>query len=105
MPPLRERPGDVPLLVHYFVSRLARRMQKQITTIPKSAMAALANASWPGNIRELENFIERAVILTPGSELNVPLQELKKSSSVTAAVATKFQDVERKTIIDALKST
>ena len=104
IPPLRERSGDIPLLVHYFVSRLARRMQKQIKTIPKSAMAALTNAPWPGNIRELENFIERAVILTQGTELNVPLSELKKSSSRAANVASKFHEVERNAIIDALKA-
>ena len=104
IPPLRERSGDIPLLVHYFVSRLARRMQKQIKTIPKSAMDALVNASWPGNIRELENLIERAVILTQGTELNVPLSELKKSSSRAAAVGSKFHDVERNAIIDALKA-
>ena len=72
IPPLRERPGDIPLLVHYFVSRLARRMQKKIETIPKHAMEALVNASWPGNVRELENFIERAVILTPGERVECP---------------------------------
>jgi len=104
IPPLRERSGDIQLLVHYFVSRLARRMQKQIKTIPKSAMGALTNASWPGNIRELENFIERAVILTQGTELNVPLSELKKSSSRAATVGSKFHDVERNAIIDALKA-
>ena len=104
IPPLRERSGDIPLLVHYFVSRLARRMQKQIKTIPKSAMGALTNAPWPGNIRELENFIERAVILTQGTELNVPLSELKKSSSRAATVGSKFHDVERNAIIDALKA-
>jgi len=105
IPPLRERPGDIPVLVHYFVSRQARRMQKQIKTIPKSAMDALVNGSWPGNIRELENFIERAVILTQGSELNVPLSELKKSSSrAPAAGNSRFHDVERNAIIDALKA-
>ncbi len=105
VPPLRERSPDIPLLVHYFVSRLARRMQKQIKTIPKSAMDALVNASWPGNIRELENFIERAVILTQGSELNVPLSEIKKSSSrVASAGGSRFHDVERNAIIDALKA-
>lgn len=104
IPPLRQRPSDVPLLVHYFVSRFARRMQKQIKTIPKSAMDALMNASWPGNIRELENFIERAVILTQGSELNVPMSELKKSSSRAPVAGSKFHDVERTAIIDALKA-
>src|ERR1700726_2987639 len=71
IPPLRERPSDIPLLVRYFVSRFSRRMQKQIKTIPKRAMETLASAAWPGNIRELENFIERAVILTRGDELTV----------------------------------
>jgi len=105
IPPLRERSGDIPLLVHYFVSRLARRMQKQIKTIPKHAMEALVSAAWPGNIRELENFIERAVILTRGTELAVPLEELRKSSSSRAStVGSKFHDVERIAIIDALRA-
>ena len=105
IPPLRERSGDIPLLVHYFVSRLARRMQKQIKTIPKHAMEALISAAWPGNIRELENFIERAVILTQGSELNVPLAELKSTMRAprTGSVST-FHDAERQAIIDALKA-
>ena len=105
IPPLRERSGDIPLLVHYFVSRLARRMQKQIKTIPKHAMEALISAAWPGNIRELENFIERAVILTQGSELNVPLAELKSTMRAprTGSVFT-FHDAERQAIIEALKA-
>ena len=104
IPPLRQRPSDIPLLVHYFVSRFARRMQKQIKTIPKSAMDALTNAAWPGNIRELENLVERAVILTQGNELNVPMSELKKSSSRASVAGSKFHDVERNAIIDALKA-
>jgi formate hydrogenlyase transcriptional activator len=106
IPPLRERPGDISLLVHYFVSRLARRMQKQIKTIPKRAMEMLVNASWPGNVRELENFIERAVILTQGSELNVPIAELKKAmrAPASSAAVSTFQDAERQAIIDALKA-
>jgi formate hydrogenlyase transcriptional activator len=105
IPPLRDRFGDIPLLVHYFVSRLARRMQKNIKTIPKHAMEALARASWPGNVRELENFIERAVILTQGSELNVPIAELKNTTRAprTNSVST-FHDAERQAIIDALKA-
>ena len=106
IPPLRERTGDIPVLVHYFVSRLSRRMQKQIRTIPKPAMDALANAPWPGNVRELENFIERAVILTQGSELKVPLAELTHPTlaSRAGAVST-FYEAERQAIIDALKAT
>jgi formate hydrogenlyase transcriptional activator len=106
IPPLRERRDDIPLLVNFFVSRLARKMQKQIRTIPKDAMEALTAAPWPGNIRELENFIERAVILTQGSELKVPLQELKRSSAVSIATSgSTFEEAERQAIIDALKTT
>jgi formate hydrogenlyase transcriptional activator len=104
IPPLRERREDIPLLVHYFVSRLSGRMQKRIKAIPKSAMDALTNAAWPGNVRELENFIERAVILTQGNELNVPLTELKKSSVRNAAQVSTFQAAERQAIIEALKA-
>jgi formate hydrogenlyase transcriptional activator len=104
IPPLRERREDIPLLVHYFVSRLSRRMQKTIKSIPKPAMDALTNAAWPGNVRELENFIERAVILTQGYELNVPLTELKKSSVRNAAPVSTFQEAERQVIIEALKA-
>src|SRR6202162_537121 len=104
IPPLRERREDIPLLVHYFVSRLSRRMQKRIKSIPKPAMDALSNAPWPGNVRELENFVERAVILTQGDELNVPLAELKKSSVRNSAPVSTFQEAERQAIIDALKA-
>jgi formate hydrogenlyase transcriptional activator len=104
IPPLRERREDIPLLVHYFVSRLSGRMQKRIKSIPKPAMDALTNAAWPGNVRELENFIERAVILTQGDELNVPLTELKKSSVQYLSPVSTFQEAERQAIIDALKA-
>ena len=104
IPPLRERREDIPLLVHYFVSRLSSRMQKRIKSIPKPAMDALSNAAWPGNVRELENFVERAVILTRGDELNVPLTELKKSSGRNAAPVSTFQQAERLAIIQALRA-
>jgi formate hydrogenlyase transcriptional activator len=104
IPPLRERREDIPLLIHFFVSRLSRRMQKRIRSVPKQAMEALINANWPGNIRELENFIERCVILTQGDELNVPRAELRKSEvrSVMSA-GTTFEQAERQTILDALR--
>ena len=79
-PPLRERRDDIPALVQYFTQKFATRMNKRITTIPTETMAALSRYHWPGNIRELENFIERAVILTRGSSLAVPLAELKRTS-------------------------
>ena len=83
--------------MNFFVSRLSRKMQKRIESIPKDAMEALTNAPWPGNIRELENFIERAVILTQGSELRVPLKELKRPRGRTASGST-FQEAERQAI-------
>jgi len=79
IPPLRERREDIPLLVRFFVQKLAGRMQKHIETIPAAAMKTLTNWEWPGNIRELENFIERAVILTRGKTLEVPIPELRES--------------------------
>jgi formate hydrogenlyase transcriptional activator len=105
IPPLRERREDIPLLVHFFVSRLSRRMQKRIRSIPKPAMEALVNSPWPGNIRELQNFIERCVILTQGDELNVPRTELRRSvaRSAVAAVST-FEEAEKQAIVDALKN-
>jgi formate hydrogenlyase transcriptional activator len=84
-PPLRERAEDVPQLVRYFTQKFARRMNKPITTIPTATMTALARYHWPGNIRELENFIERAVILSRGSTLDPPLAELKQRAVVRSA--------------------
>jgi formate hydrogenlyase transcriptional activator len=79
IPPLRERAGDVPLLVRHFVERLSKRMGKKIETVPVEAMAAMERYHWPGNVRELENLIERSVILTKGSVLQVSLGELATS--------------------------
>ena len=76
-PPLRERISDIPILARHFVSLHSRRMGKTIETIPDAAMEVLKRWSWPGNIRELENFLERAVILTRGSALYIPVAELK----------------------------
>jgi len=103
IPPLRDRREDIPLLVHYFVSRHSRQMQKRIKSVPKRAMEALVNADWPGNIRQLENFIERCVIFTQGDELNVLRAELTKASSRSVpSAAPRFEQAERKVIIDAL---
>jgi formate hydrogenlyase transcriptional activator len=76
IPPLRERREDIPLLVRYFVQKYAREMQKPIETIPSAALKHLQSLDWPGNIRELENFMERAVILTSGKTLAIPLTGL-----------------------------
>jgi formate hydrogenlyase transcriptional activator len=81
IPPLRERPEDIPLLVHYFAQKYARRMEKQIDSIPAAALKKLAGWQWPGNIRELENLVERAVILTRGNTLQFPLHELQNGGT------------------------
>jgi len=87
IPPLRGRREDIPLLVSYFVQKFAKQMQKNIETIPSSVMKGLTTWDWPGNIRELENFIERAVILTRGKSLEAPLSELRRTSADTPAPA------------------
>ncbi len=87
IPPLRERPEDIPVLVRFFANKFAGRMKKQIETIPVEAVAALGRYHWPGNIRELENMIERAVILTQGAELNIPLSEINVPPKTTVSVA------------------
>jgi formate hydrogenlyase transcriptional activator len=79
IPPLRDRREDIPLLVGYFVQKCAKQMQKRIEAVPASVMKGLSAWDWPGNIRELENFVERAVILTRGRSLDAPLGELRKS--------------------------
>ena len=106
LPPLRERREDIPLLVRYFTQKYARRMNRQIETIPSEAMEALSNWNWPGNVRELENFIERAVILTRGSSLHVPLAELRNGTSEVAAAPdalTTLEEAERQHILKALR--
>ena len=103
IPPLRERREDIPLLVHYFISRHSRQMQKRVKSVPEQAMEALVNADWPGNVRQLENFVERCVIFTQGDELNVLRAELTKASSRSVpSAAPRFEQAERKVIIDAL---
>jgi len=106
IPPLRERREDIPLLVNYFVSTLSRRMRKQIKSIPKLAMEVLTNCPWKGNVRELANFIERAVILTRGEELEVPIAELRTSSEMiwVAASTSSFRQAECSVIVEALRA-
>jgi formate hydrogenlyase transcriptional activator len=127
IPSLRERKEDIPLLVSYFAQRFAKQMQKKIESVPSVAMKALTASEWPGNIRELENFIERAVILTRGEALEAPLTELRKTETKTAttpvdvnkkrtareasssrpdisAGAEEYERKQREEIIDALKA-
>ena len=110
LPPLRERREDIPLLVRYFVQKFARRMNKHIDAIPEEAMKALEDSHWPGNIRELENFLERSVILTDGATLRVPVGELSSISDVHwrephASKHPTLEELEREYIVQVLRQT
>jgi len=103
IPPLRERREDIPLLVRYFAQKYSRRMNKQVETVSSGTMDALVDYDWPGNIRELENMIERAVILSQGSTLSVPLTELKHASAATPHRVSTLESAEREHILRILK--
>ena len=105
IPPLRDRAGDIPLLVRHYVEKYTQRMNKRIETIPEEAMAALCRYSWPGNIRELQNLVERAVILTPGSILQIQINQLQPSGLIASTVGGTLEDVERQRILEALRET
>ncbi len=104
LPPLRERREDIPDLVWSFVRRFARRMEKEIDAIPHEVMEIVKHHEWPGNIRELQNFIERAVILSPGKVLRAPLGDLKAfiKSEEPCGLRT-LADAERDHIVEALR--
>ena len=105
LPPLRERREDIPLLVRYFVDRHARKLYKKIETIPEETMRALTRWDWPGNIRELENFIERAVILTRGPVLRPPLGELEMPEEPSPVRESSLEATEREHILRVLRET
>jgi len=106
IPPLRKRREDIPLLVNYFVSQVSRRMRKQISYVPTPFMEMLTNSAWPGNVRQLANFIERAVIVSRGDELQVPSETLPVCSapSVSGPAACTFQEAERNAIVEAMRA-
>jgi len=115
VPALRERDGDIPLLVRHFTQQFSRRMKRVIETIPSAAMDALCRYHWPGNIRELQNVIERAVIVSTGSDLSIdvgdlrfpqrrpPLQESASPKSTNGALHDVLEETERQQILKALK--
>jgi formate hydrogenlyase transcriptional activator len=110
VPALRERQDDIPLLVRHFVQHFARKMGKVVDTIPAETMNALVRYHWPGNIRELQNLVERAVILSPGPTLRVPLNDLHVQPVAAAAApgARKpetLEEVERRHILETLDVT
>jgi len=109
VPPLRERREDIPMLVRYFVQEYASRMGKSIEAIPSESLETLVNYSWPGNIRELRNVVERSVILTSGKRLRIPkdaLAEAGQSSSESSepAQVLRMAEAERRHIIEALNA-
>ncbi len=112
VPALRERSEDIPLLVRHFVDLNAKRMNKPVQDVPVEIMEAFLRYSWPGNIRELQNAIERAVILSPGKVLRLPVAEWKQSSPISSALqpsaqsnTTTLKDMEREHIVQALAAT
>jgi PAS domain S-box-containing protein len=101
-PPLRDRPDDIPILARHFTKKYAAKMNRQIENIPSETMRALVSWNWPGNIRELENFIERAVILSRGPSLRAPLAEIKQDALEAASGAT-LEQVEREHVVRVLR--
>jgi formate hydrogenlyase transcriptional activator len=107
LPPLREREDDIPLLIEYFVQKFAKRQGKSIHHIPDSAMKFLQCCDWPGNIRELQNVIERAVIMTTGTTLNLQTAELMTQNvrSTPVTPTRTLEDCERAHIMETLQAT
>jgi len=105
LPPLRARREDIPALVEHFVEIYARRMGKQIDQIPPETMSELTSYAWPGNIRELQNFIERSVILSSGTVLRAPLSSLKSAAATGAQEAVTLAEAERDHIRKILEQT
>jgi chemotaxis protein methyltransferase CheR len=104
MPPLRERREDIPLLVNYFIDKISKRLGKTISLVPMNVMAALRSYHWPGNIRELENVLERAVINSSGPKLHL-VDELKRPNKALTPANRSLADVEREYILQVLEQT
>lgn len=106
VPPLRERRDDIEQLVRHFANKYARRMGRHIVSIPKATMDALTRHTWPGNIRELQNLMERAVLLSPGPQLRVPLTDVIVSVAVSDdGQSSALEQVEREMIVRALQES
>jgi formate hydrogenlyase transcriptional activator len=105
IPPLRERTEDIPPLIRYFADKYAKRFHRDIKTVPAPAVESLVRYSWPGNIRELQNFIERTVVLSRGPELEPPLKELIRLNHEVRAEPVTLKDVERAHILRTLEKT
>ena len=104
IPPLRERKEDIPLLVHYFVATLSRKLRKSIRVIPAKVMTAMTSFNWPGNIRELQNFIERSLILSRDETLAAPIWELNDPHVRRDMAGSTLHDMEREMILEVLRA-
>ena len=107
VPPLRERPEDIPALVRHFAREAGQRMNRRTLWMSSAAMDALVSHPWPGNIRELQNLIERAVIRSAGDELRVPLEDLDEDAEIAGGGAADgtLEEAERLHILTTLKKT
>src|SRR5208282_950887 len=105
LPPLRERVQDILPLTQFFVAKFAARFNKPIDLIPDEVAAALKAHDWPGNIRELQNFIERAVLFSPGSVLRLPLDLKQTVKQTSESAARTLADADREHILETLKQT
>jgi formate hydrogenlyase transcriptional activator len=105
VPPLRERKEDIPLLIRYFTQKHAKRMNRPIESISSAAIEALTNYEWPGNIRELQNVIERSVILSPGRVLQIAIPEIAKSAASSHRTPQLDESAEREQILRALRES
>jgi len=105
LPPLRERIQDIPLLTEFFVEKFAACLNKPIDLVPDEVMAVLKAHDWPGNIRELQNFIERAVLFSPGSVLRLPLDLKRTVRQTSESAARTLADADREHILETLKQT
>jgi formate hydrogenlyase transcriptional activator len=105
VPPLRDRREDIPLLVHYFLSKFAKRLGRRVDIVSPETMEAFCRYPWPGNVRELEHVIERAVILSPGPELQISLVELAQPDAVVPKAVATLEDIEREHILRVLRET
>ncbi len=105
LPPLRERVEDIPPLTEFFVAKFSARLNKSIDLIPDEVLAALKAHDWPGNIRELQNVIERAVLFSPGVVLRLPLDLKQTVKQISESVARTLADADREHILETLEQT
>ncbi|MCP3939877.1 MAG: GAF domain-containing protein [Desulfobacteraceae bacterium] len=105
IPPLRNRPGDIPILVRHFLNKSAKRLNKQINKISGEEIDKLLTYQWPGNIRELENLVERGVILSQGPHLKIPKVQGRSIPPMPRPMELSLEEMERKHILQILKST